>query len=152
MAEDPSASVLRLRLGQIHLREHLGRHATNRVAPAGIESNAGLLRAVAELEKAAALNPPPEVRGTVALTLAWCRWEEAIATQSKTAMSQALTGFQAAMGLLPAGSADWLVARYKACLLYTTDPADQYKGREFWRYPPVDKTQKTEDTEIQRNQ
>lgn len=114
LAEDPSASVLRLRLGQIHLREHLGRHATNRVASAGIESNASLPRAVAELEKASALNPPPEVRGTVALTLAWCRWEEALATQSKTAMSQALTGFQAAMGLLPVGSVDWLVARYKA--------------------------------------
>ena len=78
------------------------------------ESNVSLTRAVTELERAALLNPPPEVRGPLTLTLAWCRWEEALAGNSKAAMAQALSGFQTALSLLPDGSPDRLVARFKA--------------------------------------
>jgi tetratricopeptide (TPR) repeat protein len=101
-------------LGQIHLREHLARRGADRVGSATAESNVSLTRAVAELERAALLNPPPEVRGPLTLTLAWCRWEEALAGNSKAAMAQALSGFQTALSLLPDGSPDRLVARFKA--------------------------------------
>jgi tetratricopeptide (TPR) repeat protein len=84
------------------------------VGSATAESNVSLTRAVAELERAALLNPPPEVRGPLTLTLAWCRWEEALAGNSKAAMAQALIGFQTALSLLPDGSPDRLVARFKA--------------------------------------
>jgi tetratricopeptide (TPR) repeat protein len=84
------------------------------VGSATAESNVSLTRAVTELERAALLNPPPEVRGPLTLTLAWCRWEEALAGNSKAAMAQALSGFQTALSLLPDGSPDRLVARFKA--------------------------------------
>jgi tetratricopeptide (TPR) repeat protein len=114
LADDASVAALRLRLGQIHLREHLARRGADRVGSATAESNVSLTRAVAELERAALLNPPPEVRGPLTLTLAWCRWEEALAGNSKAAMAQALIGFQTALSLLPDGSPDRLVARFKA--------------------------------------
>ena len=114
LADDASVAALRLRLGQIHLREHLARRGADRVGSATAESNVSLTRAVAELERAALLNPPPEVRGPLTLTLAWCRWEEALAGNSKAAMAQALSGFQTALSLLPDGSPDRLVARFKA--------------------------------------
>jgi tetratricopeptide (TPR) repeat protein len=114
LADDASVAALRLRLGQIHLREHLARRGADRVGSATAESNVSLTRAVTELERAALLNPPPEVRGPLTLTLAWCRWEEALAGNSKAAMAQALIGFQTALSLLPDGSPDRLVARFKA--------------------------------------
>jgi tetratricopeptide (TPR) repeat protein len=114
LADDASVAALRLRLGQIHLREHLARRGADRVGSATAESNVSLTRAVTELERAALLNPPPEVRGPLTLTLAWCRWEEALAGNSKAAMAQALSGFQTALSLLPDGSPDRLVARFKA--------------------------------------
>jgi tetratricopeptide (TPR) repeat protein len=114
LADDASVAALRLRLGQIHLREHLARRGADRVGSATAESNVSLTRAVAELERAALLNPPPEVRGPLTLALAWCRWEEALAGNSKAAMAQALIGFQTALSLLPDGSPDRLVARFKA--------------------------------------
>jgi tetratricopeptide (TPR) repeat protein len=114
LSDDASVAALRLRLGQIHLREHLARRGADRVGSATAESNVSLTRAVAELERAALLNPPPEVRGPLTLTLAWCRWEEALAGNSKAAMAQALIGFQTALSLLPDGSPDRLVARFKA--------------------------------------
>ena len=114
LGDDASVAALRLRLGQIHLREHLARRGTNRVVPATPDSNVALNRALAELERTAALNPPPEVRGPLTLSLAWCRWEEALAADSRAVMTQALSGFRTAIGLLPSASADGLVARYKA--------------------------------------
>jgi len=114
LGDDASVAALRLRLGQIHLREHLARRGADRVGSATAESYVSLTRAVAELERAALLNPPPEVRGPLTLTLAWCRWEEALAGNSKAAMAQALSGFQTALPLLPDGSPDRLVARFKA--------------------------------------
>lgn len=114
LGEDPAAAGLRLRLGQIHLREHLARRGTNGVAKPAAESNVGLTRALAELERASALNPPREVRGPLALSLAWCRWEEALAADSKAVMTQALSGFRSAIDLLPPVSAEALVARFKA--------------------------------------
>ena len=114
LGDDASVAALRLRLGQIHLREHLARRGADRVGSATAESNVSLTRAVAELERAASLNPPPEVRAPLTLTLAWCRWEEALSGNSKAVMAQALSGFQAALSQLPAGSPDRLVARFKA--------------------------------------
>jgi tetratricopeptide (TPR) repeat protein len=114
LGDDASVAALRLRLGQIHLREHLTRRGADRVGSATAESHVSLTRAVAELERAASLNPPPEVRGPLTLTLAWCRWEEALSGNSKVVMAQALSGFQAALSQLPAGSPDRLVARFKA--------------------------------------
>jgi tetratricopeptide (TPR) repeat protein len=114
LGADPSVAALRLRLGQIHLREHLARRGTQRIAPATAESAVSLTRAVAELERTAASNPPAEVRGPLTLSLAWCRWEEALAGESRAVMTQALAGFRAAAELLPATSGDGLVARYKA--------------------------------------
>lgn len=114
LGDDASVAALRLRLGQIHLREHLTRRGADRVGSGTAESNVSLTRAVAELERAASLNPPPEIRGPLTLTLAWCRWEEALSGNSKAVMAQALSGFQAALSQLPAGSPDRLVARFKA--------------------------------------
>lgn len=114
LGDDASVAALRLRLGQIHLREHLARRGADRVGSATAESNVSLTRAVAELERAASLNPPPEIRGPLTLNLAWCRWEEALSGNSKAVMAQALSGFQAALSQLPAGSPDRLVARFKA--------------------------------------
>jgi TolA-binding protein len=114
LGDDASVAALRLRLGQIHLREHLTRRGADRVGSATAESHVSLTRAVAELERAASLNPPPEVRGPLTLTLAWCRWEEALSGNSKAVMAQALSGFQAALSQLPAGSPDRQVARFKA--------------------------------------
>ena len=113
LADDASVAALRLRLGQIHLREHLARRGADRVGSAIAESHVSLTRAVAELERAATLNPSPEVRGPLTLTLAWCRWEEALSGNSKAVMAQALSGFQTALSQLPAGSLDYLVARFK---------------------------------------
>ena len=114
LGQDPSVGALRLRLGQIHLREYLARRGTNQAGPITAELTTLLARAVAELDKAASVNPPSEVQGSLALTLAWCRWEEALATNSKAIMAQALKGFETAIALLPVGSSDRLVARYKA--------------------------------------
>jgi len=114
LGEDAVAAPLRLRLGQIHLREHLARRAAQRATDPPAGSGVGLTRAQAEFERASALNPPPELRGPLALGLAWCRWEEAIAGESRPVMTQALSGFRSAIDLLPATTTEGLVARYKA--------------------------------------
>lgn len=114
LGQDPAGGALRLRLGQIHLREYLAGRGTNTVGTSKAESSMILARAVAELDKAVSLNPPPGVQGSIALTLAWCRWEEALVSDSKPIMTQALKGFETAVASLPVGSSDRLVARYKA--------------------------------------
>lgn len=130
LGDDASVASLRLRLGQVHLREYLARRSAPSAGAAAAESNVGLTRAVAELEKAASLNPPAEVRGPLSLTLAWCRWEEALSANSKPLMTQALTGFQAALPLLPGSSPERLVARYKAAdaSAWLGDPASALTG------------------------
>ena len=130
LGADGSAAALRLRLGQIHLREYLARRSAPVAGPVAAESNVSLTRAVAELEKAAQLNPPSEVRGPLALALAWCRWEEAISGNSKPLMTQALSGFQSALPLLPGASTERLVARYKAAdaSAWLGDPASALTG------------------------
>ena len=130
LGDDPSVAALRLRLGQIHLREHLARRGTNRLAAAASESVVSLTRAVAELERTAAMNPPSEVRGPLLLSLAWCRWEEALAGESRGVMTQALAGFRAASELLPVTSNDGLVARYKAAdaSAWLGDPSSALRG------------------------
>jgi len=130
LGADGSSAALRLRLGQVHLREYLARRSAPSVGSATAESNVSLNRAVSELEKAASLNPPPEVRGALALALAWCRWEEAIAGNSKPLMTQALAGFQSALPLLPSSSTERLVARYKAAdaSAWLGDPASALAG------------------------
>ena len=130
LGDDASAAALRLRLGQIHLREHLAFRGTNRVADSPAPAHVGLTRALAELERASALNPPAELRGPLALGLAWCRWEEALAGDSRSVMTQALSGFRAAVELLPASSTEGLVARYKAADVsaWLGDAATALKG------------------------
>ncbi len=106
---DPAHALIRLRLGQILLRQFLSVGGLTNAAP---ETLALLSLSAAQFAEGLVLAPSPDLAGPLHLGRGWALWQEGLGGGGTERFREASTNLSAALVLLPRGP-DQASARFK---------------------------------------